>query len=384
MGCADLIMLQRLLDDELDEAQAEIVAHHVQSCPQCGAFTRELLGLRSFVQYQLGVEDEDEDASSRTTLRVVARRLPAPQPVAVRSAAWWRRTWLATAAVALLALLFPVVFGPNARASAEGILQEVVARERIWAYQPNRVLHWQVDTVSQGVKGIADGQWRTRFWQKNESSTFAQISRQFDPQGRTEQAYWRLADGSTISYRAKAGNVIEILPSTASAQAALSTLTPELRMALESYVARRETMRSLYANSRREADWLHRPSVGTSGETVTFRRGLLDQLGEVHHIQITKGPSANNAEIARSVHEYDVERSTYRLLRLKSTVSYVDRTVGVHDSRWTVFRDISAAEFDEQTPRDLLDSGMPVVRLTPLDVARQRLQELNRERTRTN
>lgn len=85
--------------------------------------------------------------------------------------------------------------------------------------------------------------------------------------------------------------------------------------------------------------------------------------------------------IVRAVHEYDVEKSTYRLLRLKSTISYTDGTTGVHDGRWLGFKEITAAEFDARTPRDLLAGGRRVVRLTPFELATRHLQELRRVRT---
>lgn len=383
MGCSDLITLQRLLDGELDETAAELVSHHADSCARCRAVLQELAAARALVQAQLGAEDEGEDEAASAALAVIAAHLPMSRTTEPAPSGWRRRTWLTTAAMALLGLLLPLPFGSKAGASPEEVLQQVVARERIWAYQPNKVLHWEVETVSKGIKGTADGRWRTVFSQKNNATSFAQISRQFQPDGQTAHAYWQHPDGSTISYRAKSG-VIEVWPSTAAVQQALPTMTPELRAALESFLQYRVTTRALDVRSRRDAEWLHRPSAGTAGTTATLRRGRIDEWGEVYHISVVKRRFESSSEILRAVHEYDVEASTYRLLRLESTLTYADGTVGVHDSRWTVFRETSAEEFDAQTPRDLLESGLPLVRLTPLDVARRRLQEMNRDRTRTN
>lgn len=383
MGCSDLITLQRLLDGELDETAAELVSHHADSCERCRDVLRELAAARTFVQAQLGDEDEGEDEAASAALAVIAAQLSTSRTSEPAPSGWWRRTWLTTAAMALLGLLLPLPFGSKAGASPEEVLRQVVARERIWAYQPNKVLHWEVETVSKGIRGTADGRWRTVFSQKNSDKSFAQISRQFDPDGRTTHAYWQHPDGSSISYRAKTG-LIEIWPSTAAARHALPAMTPELRDALESFLRNREATRALDVRTRRDAEWLHRPSAGIAGTTATLRDGRLDGWGDVHHITIVKRRFDSNPEILRAVHEYDVEAATYRLLRLQSKITYADGTVGVHDSRWAVFRETSAAEFDAQTPKDLLDSGLPLVRLTPLDVARRRLQEINRERERTN
>lgn len=376
MDCSDRIVLQRLLDNDLDEAQAELVTHHLESCAECRAATKDLAAIRSFVQDSLGAEDEWEADAAAASLAGIAQRLPIQQAAPREASRWWRRTGLAAAAIVILVFLLPLPFVSNVGASPEKILEHAVARERMWKYQPNKVLHWEVDTVSRGVKNIADGRWRTLFWQKNGATSFAQISRQFDPQGRMERAYWQQPDGSTIRYRSKVDGVVEIYPSTRVARQALASLTPELRAALESYLTHRETTRTLDFHSRREAEWLHRPTL-RSGGTATFRRNLLDQWGEVYYIRVVREGSNLNPMILRAVHEYDIERSSFRLLRLKSTVTYADGTVGIHDSRWTGFRETSGAEFDAHAPRDLLESGTRVVRLTPGEVAQRRLQEMN-------
>lgn len=379
MDCSDVIVLQRLLDGDLDEVQAELVSHHVEDCADCRAVTKNLAAARSFVQDHLGVEDEGEEDAASTALDRIARALPA-QTARAGASGWWRRAWLAAAVLASLVVLFPMPFTSKAGASPTKILETAATRERMWKYQPNKVLQWEVNTISRGIKDIADGQWRTVFWQRNGATTFTQNSRQFDPQGRTQHAYWQRPDGSTISYRPKSHQV-EISPSTTAAQQALPTLDPELRQALQSLLARRKTMRSLDFNSHRDADWLHRPS---SEGTATLRRSSVVGWGEVNHITVVNGQSRRNPSIVRAVHEYDIESSTFRLLRLKSTISYADGTVGVHDSRWVLFREVSATEFAAQTHQDLLESGMPLVQLTPLDVARRQLQEMNHPRTATN
>jgi hypothetical protein len=372
MDCSDRIVMQRLLDNDLDEAQAELVSHHLESCAHCRAEVKTTAEMRTFVQDHLGIEDEGEADAAAAAIDRVARQLPIHRG----ASRWWGRTWLAAAAIVIIAVLLPLAFVPRVDAVPSKILSEAVARDRMWKYQPNKVLHWEVETDSQGVKNIADGRWRTLFWQKNGETSFAQISRQFDPQGRLERAYWQRPDGSTISYRARDGRVVEIGPSTAVSRQALTTLTPDLREALESYLAYRETTRTLGFHSRRDAEWLHRPTL-RSGGRATLRRSLLDRWGEVYHINVVnEGPNLN-ATILRALHEYTIERSSFRLLRLKSTVTYADGTIGIHDSRWTVFQETSAAEFDAETPRDLLERGVPVVRLTPGEVAQRRLKEMN-------
>ena len=383
MDCSDDLMLQRLLDGELDDVPAELGMHHLEGCARCRAVVKELTAERAFVQDRLGEEDEAEEQAAAASLAAVASRLPTSKPVVTRGAGpsrWLRRSWVAAAAAVMLALLVPDGFGSRLAASPERIIEEAIARERIWSYQPNKALHWEVETSATGVSGMADGRWRTYYWQKNDATTFEQTMRQFGPDGKTMRATWRQADGSTLNYSAARGDVVELGPSTAAARDALPSLPPDLRQALQSYIDRGALSRSLDAQSRREADWLSRPGIGIPRATAAVRRSLLREWGEAYHITITNDrPVA--ASILRAVHEYDIEKSSYRILRLKSTVSYASGTTGVHDSSWTNFRETSDAEFAAHVPRDLLDGTRPIVRLTPRDIATRRFQEQNRSRS---
>ena len=373
MECSDFIVLQRLIDGDLEEAQAELVSHHAQSCQDCRANLAQAAADRAFVQNQLGIEDDGEDEASAAAIARIAARLPLANPSGGRT--WWRRVLLA-AAVAGLALLIPLPFGPAVGAAPGRILEEAAARQRMWMYQPNKILHWEVETHSYGVKDISDGRRRTLFWQNNGPTTLAQISRQFDPQGRTELATWRGHDGSTMAYRARKGRVIQSGPSTADIESAMPALSPDLQAALNAYLKRRTSMRTLDFYGRRFTEWLHRPSLWTSNGKVTLRERMVAQWGNVYQIRIENGPSPVNPLIRGAVHEYDIETSSLRLLRLRTTLTYSDGSVGVQDARWTSFREITAAEFDAQSPRDLIESGMRVVHLTPLEVAQSELRDM--------
>jgi hypothetical protein len=373
MDCSDFLMLQKQLDGELDEAQAEAVAYHLESCARCRAEANRLGELRTFVQERLGLEDDGEEESTAFALAEVSRIMGSHLAVRDDRPWWYQRIWLATAAILVLALAVPLPFLSDAGASPAEVLEEAADRQRMWAYQPNKVLHWEVETVSRGIKTVADGRWRAEFWRKNGASTFAEISRQLGPDEKIERAYWRRPDGSTVSYHGKTG-VVEVGPSTDEMERDLPALPEDLREALAAHLALRATTNRLDVQSRRDADLFTGRSAWTSGGEASFRRGLLGRLGEVHQITVVKEGSDLHPMIARAVHEYDIQSSTLRLLRLKSTVTYTDGTVGEHDSRWIAYRESSDAEFEAQAPRDLLEGPLSVVRLTPRDLATRRLQ----------
>ena len=375
MSCADHLLLHRLMDGDLDETAAELVAFHLESCADCRSAMAVVAGERSFVQDRLGAEDDGEQEAAAAALASIAARLREHSPVTRVRRGARLRGWLASAACVSVVVLISLPFVPSLDALPNRILTEASARERRWLYRPDRVLHWEVQTVSKGVEGWEDGRWRTEFWQNNGATSFDQISRQIDPKGRTRRAYWQQPDGSTMMYRS-ANRVIEVSPSTAAARQAIPVMNGEMREALQSYLARRSQARDLDYNNRQDPEWLQRASIGSAGGKATFRDGVVPWSG-VHHITVEKGPSPWNPMIVGSVHEYDLEVATFRLVRLKSTIHYKSGRTGVHDSRWVNFRETTVEEFRASAPGELLNGEIPVVRLTPLQIAQRHLQELN-------
>ncbi|HUP47216.1 MAG TPA: hypothetical protein VNA04_00350, partial [Thermoanaerobaculia bacterium] len=361
---------------DLDAAGAEVVADHLESCEACRVDARSAGELRAFVQEHLGAEDEGEEETTAAAVSAIARRVLPPHVARPDVVSWWRRTWMATAALLVVALMVPAIFLSDLDASPAEVLEEAEERNRMWMYQPNKALQWEVETVAHGLKTVADGRWRTMFWRRNDATSFAEISRQINPGGELEFAYWHNADGSSVILRPK-NNVIEITPSLAASREALSQLPAALREELERHLTLRTVNRSLDVERRRDMDRINGRSVWVSGGSATFSRGLLDRWGEVIHITLTKEDSLP-PDIVRAVHEYDIDGSSFRLLRLKSTLTYADGTTGVHDSRWTAYREISPAEFAAQSPDAFLASGRPVVRLTPQDIA----ERIRKERSR--
>ena len=370
MICADTLFLQRFIDSDLDGEHAEIVAAHLESCGSCRADAQTIIELRTFVQDRLGVEDEGEDERARLTLSSISTRLPI---ATAKMPPRWRGRWIAAAVIAVAILLVPIPLVPTLEAWPKQILERAVAQERTWRSQPNKIFHWQVDTVSTGIRGVSDGRRRTRFWRKNSETTFSEICRQVREDGSTEFAYWRRTDGSSILYRGATG-VLEITPTSDALRRSLPEVAGELRDILQSQLSERALNRSLDVDNRRDVEWLHGRSMRIAGGTTTFD-GIGGAFGEVRQIRVVKDRPQSNPSISRAVHEYDIDAATLRLLRLRTTITYADGTTGVQDSRWTVFRETSDAEYEAQTADDLVAAGARVKRLTPIEYARQRLQE---------
>ncbi|HXG55659.1 MAG TPA: zf-HC2 domain-containing protein [Vicinamibacterales bacterium] len=377
--CSDPLVLQKFVDGELPGPEAELIAHHMESCRDCSGALAELKALGLFVQGRLGAEDEGEDEASHRILQAVGRRLPgAALPVQPPVSARWRRpVWIGAAAALLLVVLLSLPFSGRIDASAERILAESGAREHAWVYQPNKVLHWDVHTISTGLHDLPNGTERTVFWRRNGDSTFDEISRRYGADGRTLWAYWRQPDGSSISYRTAAGRRLEISPSTAALREALSTLDSDLRPALERFLTRRERIRSIGLESRQFADWLER-SPGASGvESTSVQRVRSPEWGDVYRVTAVTAYAQRQDRLVRAIHEHDIEARGFRRVRLKTTLTYSDGSTGVHDSRWTEFRESSEAEFESQVPRDLLQQGLPAIELTPLQLARRERREMD-------
>jgi hypothetical protein len=375
MFSSDPIVLQKFLDGELDPSQADAVGRHLENCTSCRDEIESLAADRSFVQSRLGQEDDGEEDAAATSLGAVADNLRKETAMIP----WWRRSWVPPAAVVTLVIVGMLASGTTLSARPERILEEAASRQRSWMYQPDKTLAWEVDAISRGVKDTADGRWRTLFWQKNGPATMLQISRQYDPTGRVNWAQWMEPDGSSIAYRTRSGPRIEISPSIQAARSAMGTLDPSDRESLAEWLSRREMLRSLSYFRGRDSEWLHRPSARTGG-SATVRLERADYGEDVFYLQVVNGPSETNLSILRSQHDYEIERSTLRLRRLRSTITYADGTTGVQDAHWSNFREISGEEFDSQSPHQMLQSGVPVVRLTPQQIAERYRGETQKQK----
>lgn len=383
--CSLPLDLQRFVDGELPGPAEELIAHHLEGCRVCRAALTDLRALTCFVQDRLGAEDEGEEAASHRILRRVASGLPDGSAGGEGQAArarWRMPLWLGAAAAVFLAFLVSVPFSQRIDASAEKILAESAWRERMWLYQPDKVLHWEVHTRGYGLKNDGNGSATFRFWRRNGDSSFDEITRRYDHSGRLTQGSWRLPDGAMIHYRADAGEVLEIVPSTAALRAALPNMSPASRAGIDRFTATRERLRSLENDGRDILDLLRRPVAAPADGLLDIRREHSAQSGEIYRVTTVREYADQARELARATHEQHIETRTLRRLYLRSTLSYRDGTTGVHESRWSGFQEMLPADFDAQMPTDLLGS-LPIRRLTPEDIARRQRAEFSVPRAGT-
>ena len=376
--CGEPILLQRLLDGDLPDAAALVVTNHLEVCEACRTALNDLQGLKSFVDGRLGCEDEGEEEASAHVLRGVFARvrgeIERQAPSSDRS--WWRATLLGVAAALTFIAVLWIPFDQRVDASAARILAENRIREQAWLYQPEKVLHWEAVTEAHGIHGIPDGRTRIEFWRRNGPITFEEITRAYDASGRTIWATWRMPDGGSVAYLPHTADRIEITTSIPELRAALPTLSNDSRDALKALVERRERNRTLEFGRGALRDWIGASTAFAIDGPATLRRDRSADWGELYRITTNDSRQPPQSEIAGATQEHDIESRGFRTVHLKSTVRYRDGTVGTHETRWTGFAETTSAAFDAHVPRDLLAGGIPVVRLTPLEVARRALQSL--------
>jgi len=377
--CEDELTLQKFLDQELEPAATELVFHHLESCNRCARTLSALKQLKSFCTEKLGCEDEMESdfsyqilnkAKARIDHEIGARRAT---PAARR---WWRRTALVAAIIVAIAtaIAWPLIERSQS-VSADAILAETILRERSWAHQPNKVLHWIVETEMINQRTIPDGRYRTLCWQNNFEGQSGYISRRYDQENRLISAYWRKPDGSEIQFIDQNGGLIEIAPATARLRQALPTLDLDLRQALEDYLSRRRAESiSPQAKSKSFADWFLRSRNAGTVQLINTSR-----WGEVFYIRTEQSYQPSASGIVRIIAEHEIVAKTFKRLRVKTTRYRLDGSQAVDDARWTYLEDATVADFDANNLDELIARTKNKVQLSPEMIARKALLE-NRSR----
>jgi hypothetical protein len=358
-SCADRVTLQALLDGELGEARTEMLMQHVQGCGTCAGTLGEVRRLRAHCIGQLGQADEAEAASSHEALARVQSRLSAAIAGRPRRP---RLQWVWLAALgtaALFLLLVTPSFVGDAGASADRILAETIVRERAWATQPNKVLHWMIERDV--LNTAADGRFVTECWQANGPEHSSHVAREYDEADRLISAYWRREDGREVRWysrmqrigeREVGPDVIVIVPATAELRASLSSLDTSLHQGLEDYLRLRETSSSPTLQTREFAEKFRRKASPTNPQSVVEK--IHSDWGDLFRIRSERRFSPARNGVLYVVQEDFVRASDFRRYRLRTERHRADGSVETEDSRLTYFDQTSFTEFEAATLQDLM------------------------------
>jgi anti-sigma factor RsiW len=381
--CADPVTLQALLDGELDDAQTEVLMQHLLGCEGCAATVGELRRVRACAVEQLGRADDVDLVARGDALARVQRRietaLTGERPV--RRHAGWLAAGLGAAALFLL-LVTPTFVG-DAGASADRILAETIVRERAWATQPNKVLHWLLERDV--LNTSADGRFVTECWQANGPDHSSHVAREYDEGDRLVAAYWRREDGREVRWFSRTERVgdaeigpesVLIVPATADLRSGLASLDPSLRQGLEDYLRQREAASSPMQQTRDFAERFRRKASPSNASSLVEK--IHSDSGDLFHIKSEHRYSPARNGLVRLVQEDFIRASDFRRYRFRVERHRVDGSIETEDARLTYFDNTSYSEFEAATLTDLMAEVQGRVALSVRQVAGLGLRSGNR------
>ena len=381
-GCVEDADLHAALDGELSDAALELVHVHVASCASCGSRLRAVRDERQQVASLLGQEDEREAevvlASVARIEEAIARAPLRAKPE--RRGSILKRLGLAMAAAAgfVLAFTWP---GPDLDVTAAPgrILDEAMVRENAWMYQPEKVLHWVVESEISGSPRLADGHYTTRQWMSTVTGDQGELLRKTDASGRLVFATWRRSDGSVVTYRVDRATPLQVEPSNAEIRAQLDTLSPEERQSAQLFLGTRLQDSETSVQRSRFAKWFL-DAANQRGDLHVERKRTPDDT-DGYYLRLERGPGAQlDRGVVRLVMETYIEAQGFRRYRLRSEREFGDGRLWIEDARWVKFAETNLADFEANTLTDLLAS-MPSTKVTVKQLVQSRMSALTKSTT---
>jgi hypothetical protein len=377
-GCVEDADLHAALDGELSDAALELVHVHVAGCASCGRRLKSVRDERQQVATLLGQEDEREGeevlASVARVEQAIARASYRHNP---RRASILKRIGLAMAAAAGLVLAvtwqgsdFDVTAAPGR------ILDEAVVRENAWMYQPEKVLHWVVESEVSGSSRLPDGRYKTRHWMSTVTGAQGELLRKTDAAGRLVFATWRRFDGSVVTYRVERPTPLQVEPSNAEIRAQLDSLTAEERQAAQLFLETRQQDSETSLQRSRFAKWFL-DAANRRGDVHAERKRTPDGA-DGYYLRLERGPGSQlDRGVVRLVMETYLEAEGFRRYRLRSQREFADGRLWIEDARWVKFAETDLADFEANTLTDLLAS-MPATKVTVRQLVQSRMPTLTK------
>ena len=394
------------LDGELEADSQTDVRKHLESCWDCRkSLTNLQRSIENFLQVRQDTVTPRELPPAGPALELFRERLAAHRTLvdshsyfrfklpnlsaifknAIRKTPFTNLTparlplLMSTAALVLFAIFIVwISIAPQSTVSADEIINKAASREKAWAYQPNKVLHWvvQVDLINHPT--LPDGQYLTHFWQNNYPGQMARLVRKYDQTGVLVWAVWVKPDGSSVLFDHFAGDQVRLNPTRAARQEVMrkilredaDRLEPASRQELENLLKEADEQEKDDPSRRYEslANYLLQPPNNTTLEVVNT-----PEAGKTFRIRNEFAHPTLQGDNIRGVMERYIAADTLKLIRMKSIRYITEGKTAVEDARWTLFEETSIADLQAHDLSDVIANAKRVIRPTPAECLQQRL-----------
>lgn len=317
-------------------------------------------------------------------VRNVVRSLLSPIQLAVHSLSSnksvWRPVVASAVAVVVLAVVTWVWTGPRSSVSADEIFREAGLRERAWTYQPNKVLHWVIESDRTNHPMRLDGRYVSHHWQNNYPGQGTRLIRSYDQNGKLAYAIWDKPDGSSVLFSNVYPDQVSILPTRAEWQQFITKILKEDADKLEP--ASRQQLEARLKEAEEDADF-YDPTRLFEQAVSQVRRSLKNAkleviytpgVGKTFRIRDEFNERTPQGGTMRHVLEEDIAADTFRRFRLKEIRYLPDGKTAVSNARWTLFEETSIADLEAHDLRDLIASGKRIVRRTPEELLKKTIR----------
>jgi len=358
-----------------------LIFHHLAYCRACADWLEQMRELKTFCLERLGEEEMREASYTRRVLqdaqnelqKATPSTLPSrrPEPRRFRAGVWWTRFTLAAAiAFAVAGGGFWLLPERQPALSAKAVLDEAEMRERLWEYQPGKVLHWVVEDSIINSLRLSDGHYRSLHWRSNVAGQEASLIRKHDEQGQLIWAHWIKPDGSRVTFSQRDKDKFTITPSLADLRAELANWPAEQRQDLESLIAEREASGDSQSKASQVAETTRR-----NWEAGKARIVDTPDFGRVFRLRLEDTKESEQGRVKRFEMDQDMSVTTFRRTRLSSRRWLADGRVWTEEARWVLHREASPEEFAANDLSNLLKQAKNVERISA-KAQTQRLLEM--------
>lgn len=368
--CPDELALQLYLEGETESSAQELIFHHLAQCRACAETLAHLRELKTFCLERFGEDDLREDEFTRRVLqevrqelqRAAPRRLPPWQALvlSVRSFSWpriWRMRF-ALAAATVLAVVgggFWLLSERQPALSAKAVLDEAELRERLWEYQPGKVLHSVIEESITNSLSLSDGQYRSLHWRSNVAGQQASLIRKYDAQDQLIWARWIRPDGSQTVFNQRDNGKLTITPGLAALRAELAAWPAEQRQELETIIAKQEIPGEPQNVAGQAAEMIRR-----NWEAGKVRIVETPDFGRVFRLHFESAKESEQGRVKQFEMDQDMSAATFRRTRLSSRRWLADGRVWTEEARWVLYREASLEEFAANDLSNLLKQAKNV------------------------